>query len=215
MMKWWALFFISGKFYCHTEANRVFIALLPYLLFSVYGYFTIKREFRLKPGPALKGGFGPAPRFILISATSLIVLFTSQAHMVHDMEERQLLKPSVRSLNHTENIAGPSGGTGIGWFHSRASETRDYCIERLAGRPLTREASSLLRSLILGDRRNLGTRLKEDYRYIGISHFLALSGLHLGLIVVPVSFIAGFLPFGRRPREALLAVFIVIYTAIA
>ncbi len=216
MMKWWALFFVSGKFISQNSANRILLAALPHLLFAIHGYFVIKKGRGRGSLRDLPGGLRPAPRFILVSVTSLIILFTSGAHNIHDNRKDGFLeKAGSGNTGTAENIKGILGRPGYCRVLSLTARTRRYCIGRLAGEPLSREASSLLRSLILGDRADLSGKIKEDYRYIGISHFLALSGLHLGLIVIPLSFIMGALPLHRRLKYLFLAVFIITYTAVA
>ena len=42
--------------------------------------------------------------------------------------------------------------------------------------------SSLVRALSLGDRAGLSSEVREAFRRLGVSHLLAVSGLHLGLV---------------------------------
>ena len=44
------------------------------------------------------------------------------------------------------------------------------------------EGSSLVRALALGDRDGLSTEVRDAFRQLGLSHLLAVSGLHLGLV---------------------------------
>ena len=65
------------------------------------------------------------------------------------------------------------------------------------------EKSFLAEALLTGSRDNLDPHLKEQFRRAGVSHVLALSGMHLGIIALFIFFIV------RRfagPRLSILAV---------
>ncbi len=47
----------------------------------------------------------------------------------------------------------------------------------------TEPASALMKSLLLGDRSNLDEQIEEDFRDAGVMHILAVSGMHLGILV--------------------------------
>lgn len=54
---------------------------------------------------------------------------------------------------------------------------------------LPKDASGMLRSLIIGDKADLGKDLKELYKIGGISHVLAISGLHISILSLIVFFL--------------------------
>ncbi|MCF6092886.1 DNA internalization-related competence protein ComEC/Rec2 [Microaerobacter geothermalis] len=45
------------------------------------------------------------------------------------------------------------------------------------------EAASVLKAMILGERKAVSAELEEDYRNLGILHLLAISGLHVGIVM--------------------------------
>ena len=49
------------------------------------------------------------------------------------------------------------------------------------------EQEAVLKALIIGDRHEISPALREDFSRAGVSHLLAISGLHIG-IVAGVSF---------------------------
>ena len=57
-------------------------------------------------------------------------------------------------------------------------------VQRKLGERLARagDASGLARALALGDRTGLTAGLREDFRRLGLSHLLAVSGLHVALV---------------------------------
>lgn len=63
--------------------------------------------------------------------------------------------------------------------------TQDY----LKGFGLSDEAFGIVSALVLGTKVHLSNQVKVDYSTVGISHVLALSGLHVGLIFAVVTFL--------------------------
>ncbi len=51
---------------------------------------------------------------------------------------------------------------------------------------LSNETRGLLRALLIADRSTLSRKTRRDWRKTGTAHYLALSGLHLGLIALPL-----------------------------
>ena len=86
-----------------------------------------------------------------------------------------------------------------------------YRLDRL----FSRDSANLAKALLLGDKHELSGVLSRDFGRAGISHLLALSGMHLALMT---GFIIGSLkPFIKSKRvrfilTALLAAFIMIFT---
>ncbi len=82
-------------------------------------------------------------------------------------------------------------------------------------RTFSKNTSALAKALLLGDRHGLSPLLTRDFGRSGISHLLALSGMHLALII---GFVTNLLkPFILNPKlrfilTSLLAVFIIIFT---
>lgn len=67
----------------------------------------------------------------------------------------------------------------------------------LAGR--SGPGAALLRGIALGDRRALnGSAVEEDFRILGLSHVLAVSGMHLGLVCALVLGACKIVRVGRR-----------------
>ncbi|MBQ0057589.1 MAG: ComEC/Rec2 family competence protein [Bacteroidales bacterium] len=84
--------------------------------------------------------------------------------------------------------------------HSDAMHQR--CLDRLHSLQLTPHAEALAAGLILGDKRQLDKSVVRDMRDAGMSHILAVSGLHVGIVwlliwyslsmvVMPVVYVSG------------------------
>ncbi|MCQ2433028.1 MAG: ComEC/Rec2 family competence protein [Clostridia bacterium] len=63
------------------------------------------------------------------------------------------------------------------------SDIREQCEIRMR-RYLSGESTSLLSALVLGDRSAVDPMVKRDFRRIGISHMLAVSGMHLSILLM-------------------------------
>lgn len=69
----------------------------------------------------------------------------------------------------------------------RVSETIVHAEEALAGTSLSASHQALLHAMMLGDKKGLSKEQKSLFRNAGAQHLLALSGLHLGILLTLVS----------------------------
>ena len=69
------------------------------------------------------------------------------------------------------------------------------------------EAGELISALLLGTRDSLDARTARDFRRVGISHILALSGLHLTILLGIADKVLSWLRVGKRWRILILTVF--------
>ncbi|MBN1885613.1 MAG: ComEC/Rec2 family competence protein [Candidatus Krumholzibacteriota bacterium] len=96
-------------------------------------------------------------------------------------------------------------------------------VDRIAARARARcdrgvlspTARAFIRALLLADRGALPPETIERYRYLGLSHLLALSGLHLGVVLIGVGAAFAASGISRRSREAATASAALIYAAAA
>lgn len=82
----------------------------------------------------------------------------------------QLRQLSTQRLSVTEKVM------------VRCRMIRDQLLKRTETTSLSRESRALLNAMTIGDRSELSTRLREDFSRSGVSHVLALSGLHFGMV---------------------------------
>ena len=85
------------------------------------------------------------------------------------------------------------------WLYSLRRELAD-AIDRVVPEP----QAAFGQSILLGIRDNLPTSLKEDFRRTGTAHMLAISGLHVGILLIAVA-TAGETLLGRRAHIYLVA----------
>lgn len=103
-------------------------------------------------------------------------------------------------------ISGKRGGISDALYQARAflGDHIDAAFPRSA---------ELARALILGDRRDMSDDIREDFSVAGVAHLLAISGLHITLMAMAVSFILKRL-FGMWPAMAATLVCLLLYGAL-
>ncbi len=110
-------------------------------------------------------------RFFLTCASGLFVLATASLSPVDIDILSGRSRPSLARA---------------GSFPAAVRVVRDGIIGLTEDRRLTGETGSLLRALLVAERKALSPGIRRDFRKTGTAHYLALSGLHLGLIAVPL-----------------------------
>lgn len=135
-------------------------------------------------------------RFVLVSATALLVhggAADSPGGLADLRDMHVMLGPCLRVCERA----------------------RAGLLDSLDDPILDEKSRRLLTALLLGSRDRLGYELREAFSYLGIAHFLALSGLHLGIVLIPVSQIISLSPLGRRSRYLVIFFFVLAYAAVA
>lgn len=92
---------------------------------------------------------------------------------------------------------------------------RERMLDSLDDPNLSERSGKLLDALLFGSRDHLDRNLRESYGYLGIAHFLALSGLHLGILSIPLVWAAAYLPIGRVARAVCILTLITCYSILA
>ena len=76
------------------------------------------------------------------------------------------------------------------------------------------ESGALLSALLFGRKDNLSGQLKLDFQRIGISHMLALSGMHLAILSLGIEKLLSIFGVKKKIRVAVTSVFILLYMAL-
>ena len=77
-----------------------------------------------------------------------------------------------------------------------------------------KDSGALLSALLLGERNLLPSQLKLSFKRIGISHILALSGMHLAILSLGIGWILTKLKVKKKLRVSIIMAFILIYMAL-
>ena len=77
---------------------------------------------------------------------------------------------------------------------------RNRVIENLKNSGFNQKELSVVHALILGQRQDLDPSVLQNYQYAGAIHILSVSGLHVGFVVLFLSYFLNFLPNSNRFR---------------
>ena len=107
-------------------------------------------------------------------------------------------------------------GEGEGWGLLRVLASVRAALSRSLGRSLPEPQAALAQALLLGDRGGIPQDLRDAFSRTGTSHLLAVSGLHVGLVLALLTWVS-VAALGRRRHFYLILPFVAIwlYAALA
>ena len=79
-----------------------------------------------------------------------------------------------------------------------AANLHRRAVERLERLPMKPEARAVVEAMAAGERRGIPADLRTAYSRSGLSHLLAVSGLHTGIVFVVINVLLWWLPLLRR-----------------
>lgn len=102
---------------------------------------------------------------------------------------------------------GETGGIRT-WFRLGRINVQQYIDSR---QELSEPTQSLLKALLLGDRQGMDEEVITSFQRLGIMHVLAISGLHIGIIYLFLSWITLFLKKKYRLMLILLCLWLFVF----
>ena len=87
-------------------------------------------------------------------------------------------------------------------------------IRQILERCNSEDISSLLSALILGERQNLDQSTVTNFTLSGVVHVLAISGLHVGFLLIFITIVLQLFRIPYRSRFIILLVFLFLYLAL-
>ena len=87
-----------------------------------------------------------------------------------------------------------------GWLIRASKKVQHAIVCRLAEFDMDERELGIAMALLAGDRSLIDPELREDYSKAGVSHLLAISGLHLGILFALLNYLLAPLLFARRGR---------------
>lgn len=118
------------------------------------------------------------------------------------------LKASARDAQI--QVLGHSGGM---WLRKAGYTIRSFLDNGLFG--LKRSNAALLRALLFGDKSALTDNQMQAIRASGLAHALAVSGMHLSVLVGLLVILLGFLGCSQRSRAVGIILLVALYSAVA
>ena len=116
---------------------------------------------------------------------------------------RYIIRADYGDITHLNNAEGP-----VSKFASSSYRAKAY-IEGFFDKVLSVKQSSLIKSILFG---NQGYMSEDDLNYFsksGTSHIIAVSGLHIGILVLLIEKLFNFIGLGKN--KSLLITLVVIY----
>lgn len=116
--------------------------------------------------------------------------YGNRVHIVGELEERISKYEDYNALMHNR---GYVGGVALAEWQmldiesDRVRGVRRYAIEKLGRYAVDTASHSVVEGMVVGSRHSMPSTLREAYSATGLSHILAVSGLHLGIIVLVIS----------------------------
>lgn len=77
-----------------------------------------------------------------------------------------------------------------------------------------KEIAGTLLALVTGEKDSLPAQMHLDFKRIGLSHILAISGMHLAILTAGLHFLLSLFGAGKRLRSLIAMVFVVFYMTI-
>ncbi|MEM7036343.1 MAG: ComEC/Rec2 family competence protein [Bacteroidota bacterium] len=105
----------------------------------------------------------------------------------------------------TESVSGWRGWAGL---------LRTYAGDRMAEAAKGSNMVGLSQAMLLGDRTELAAETRSDFQKAGLSHVLAISGMHVGIVFLGLNSLLSFLaysPTRRRIRFFIIMTLLLIY----
>ncbi|MCF6131001.1 ComEC/Rec2 family competence protein [Flavobacterium wongokense] len=88
------------------------------------------------------------------------------------------------------------------------SNFRENIIKNLSRSKITKEELNVLNALILGQQQDISPEILKDYQYAGAVHVLSVSGLHVGFILLFITFLLK--PIGNSRRGSLFKLVLIL-----
>jgi ComEC/Rec2-related protein len=220
MVRWWAAFFIAGL--VSPPDGRA--GLVATLLIGGLAFGTVATARR---APWVRfDRFGrerlvrTLASFAICSAAAIIIWQTAgldrlarDCSGVRSAGSETGLRATSATKTTVRGTARSVRPTGIRSLSLPGARSR--LLDALDDGRLTKRARGLVGALILDDRSGLDFQISETYSYVGITHFLALSGMHLGAIAIPLSGLLSRLIRSRRRSDIVLLAILCLYSAVA
>lgn len=195
MMMWWAMFFIAGMI---GESGPPVVPALELIVLLIFAGILARTQSsdnidgRCVERDALR-------RCILVCITGLLI---------------------TSAVSISEDLAG-NGANGLDEsgrvprWQEIPLKLNSMISSRIDSPLLSRDSNAILKALILADRKRLDPSIRDGFSYLGVAHYLALSGLHLGAIAGILSWLMSLLPLKRIIRDVILLACLVLYTVTA
>jgi ComEC/Rec2-related protein len=219
MVRWWAAFFIAGL----VSPPAAGVGLAATVLIGVLAFAAAATSGRGPSGRLDRRGGERSVRalasFAICGAAAVILWQTAGLERLARDRSAAASSGPAAQMRATPPRGAPTEAARVsspGGIRSHSlSGARSRLLRTLDDGRLSPRARGLVGALILDDRSGLDFRISETYSYLGITHFLALSGMHLGAIAIPLSFLLSRIIRSKRRSDLALLAILSLYSAVA
>jgi competence protein ComEC len=121
---------------------------------------------------------------------------------------KYLATKGISGLLYARSVEPVEGGSGwIGTIHDRTDEALGYGL-----RP---DEAAIVRGMVIGDRSRISEETEEDFRRSGITHILAISGMHVAVLSAAVYFLLRSLAVPLMARNPATIALVWLYVVVA
>ncbi len=134
---------------------------------------------------------------VLLVSTSLLGLPSSlNPHQLDYSKYLNSLRLHHQIRISKENILMEKQGSPT--LPGQAERLREFFLKKLKDAPFGKDERTVLEALILGKQRDISKEIYSQYAAAGVIHILSVSGLHVGILYLILSFL--FSPIERLPH---------------
>jgi len=119
----------------------------------------------------------------------------------------------ITYVNHIDSIEVIERQAGNYFVQSIIEPVRKHFNKSLNSF-VTDENSSILKALLLGEKQDIETDLLEQFKKVGVVHVLAISGLHVGFIIIFVMIILSLLRLKYNHQIYILLLVLLMYVVL-
>ena len=102
----------------------------------------------------------------------------------------------------------------LGYKENMFNKYRDYILDIIDKNYRKEKLNAFIKSVIIGDKSGLSSSDKMKYRYLGISHIFAISGLHLSILLMFIKTILYIFSIDKRHKDIIEFILITFYSLI-
>lgn len=116
--------------------------------------------------------------------------YGDRVHLIGRLRERISKYESYNALMHRRGYVGGvalSNANILGIEHNMTGGIRRYAIEKLDKYASDSASHSVVEAMVAGSRHAMTAELREAYSTTGLAHLMAVSGLHLGIVLLVVN----------------------------
>ena len=119
----------------------------------------------------------------------------------------------ITFINHIDSIDVLDRGTGNIFIHAVIEPIKNH-IDKTIQSFLSFENGSILKALMLGEKQDIDDDILDQFKNVGVVHVLAISGLHVGFIIIFALIFLSFFRLNYNIKIYTLLIILFIYIVI-